>query len=425
MAKTYRILLGLLAGVLLGIASAAIGGAWVNRTIALIEPIGAVWLNALRMTIIPLVVSLVITGIAATAEAARGSRLAARALIFFIALLAVSAVLGALLTPAFLQFWPVAPASADALRSAVAAAAPAAAVPSFGDFARSIVPANPIAAAANDEILPLIVFTTVFAFALTRLPAEPRERLIGFFRAVADVMLVMIGWILWLAPAGVLALAFVLGARAGASAFGALVHYVFIVSAVGLVVTMLGYAVAAAAGRIGIARFAGAVLPAQALAVSTQSSLACLPAMLRSAEALRVPVRASGVILPLAVAVFRVTGPAMNIAVVLYVAHWLGTSLGPAQFAAGIAAAALTTIGSPSLPGQISFVTAIAPIAMAMGVPIEPLMLLVAVENIPDIVRTVGNVTTDVAASATVARWSGYGPDGASTDEDRLVEAGP
>ena len=423
MSKTNSILLALGAGLLLGLGSAAIGVDWVERAIVIVEPIGALWLSALQMTIIPLVVSLVITGIAASAEAARASRLAARALIFFMVVLWISAGLGALLTPLFLQLWPMASGSVDALKSAVGSAPPGAAVPGFGDFVQSIIPKNPIAAAANDAVLPLIVFTTVFAFALTRVSAEPRERLINFFRAVADVMLVMIGWILWLAPAGVLALGYVLGARAGAAAFGALVHYMIIVSAVGLVITVLGYPVAIFGGRIGIARFARAVIPSQAVAISTQSSLASLPAMLRSAESLRVPVQASGVILPLAVAVFRVTGPAMNIAVVLYVAHWLGIQLGPGQIAAGIAAAALTTLGSPSLPGQISFVTAIAPIAMAMGVPIEPLMLLVAVENIPDIVRTVGNVTMDVAATTTIARRSGYALVGAPTEEDRLLQS--
>lgn len=237
-------------------------------------------------------------------------------------------------------------------------------------------------------------------------------------------MLVMIGWMLWLAPVGVLALAYVVGARAGASAFGALVHYVVIVSAVGVVITMLAYVVAVIGGRVGVARFGRAVIPAQAVAISTQSSLASLPAMLRSAKTLSVPVQASGVILPLAVAVFRVTGPAMNIAVVLYVAHWLGIQLGPAQIAAGITAAALTTMSSPSLPGQISFVAAIAPIAMAMGVPIEPLMLLVAVENIPDIVRTVGNVTMDVAATATIARTSGYAPGEGLLGQGRAGQVG-
>ncbi len=114
--------------------------------------------------------------------------------------------------------------------------------------------------------------------------------------------------------------------------------------------------------------------------------------MLRGAEGLGVPVATSGVVLPLAVAIFRVTGPPMNLAVAIYVAYWFGVPLGPAQLAAGVAVAAITTMGAVSLPGQISFVTSIAPICIAMGVPVAPLGLLVAVETIPDIFRTLGNV---------------------------------
>ena len=100
------------------------------------------------------------------------------------------------------------------------------------------------------------------------------------------------------------------------------------------------------------------------------------------------PVAASGVVLPLAVAMFRATGPAMNLAVAIYVAHWFGIELTPAQIASGVAAAATTTMGAVGLPGQVSFVTSIAPICLAMGVPIEPLALLIAVETLPDIIRT-------------------------------------
>jgi len=129
-----------------------------------------------------------------------------------------------------------------------------------------------------------------------------------------------------------------------------------------------------------------------------------LPAMLRGAETLQIPVAASGVVLPLAVAIFRITGPAMNFAVAFYIAHWFGMELGPLQIAAGVAAAAITTIGAVGLPGQITFITSIAPICFAMGVPIAPLALLIAVETIPDIIRTLGNVTMDVAATATLTR---------------------
>src|SRR3546814_18299555 len=78
----------------------------------------------------------------------------------------------------------------------------------------------------------------------------------------------------------------------------------------------------------------------------------------------------------------------MNLAVVIYIAHWFGMTLGPGQIAAGVAAAAITTMGAAGVPGQASFITSIAPICLAMGVPIAPLALLIAVETIPDIFRT-------------------------------------
>ena len=421
MSQPTRILLALIAGLTLGITSVELGPEWVARSTAIAEPIGGMWLNALRMTIVPLVVALLVTGIAASAEAARAGRLAGRALIFFIALLWLSALIAALLTPLFLDLFPLPADSIAALRSAITGTEPVGVVPGFADFLQSIVPANPIAAAAEDAILPLIVFTLAFAFAVTRLPEGPREQLVGFFRAVADAMLVLIGWVLWIGPVGVFALAYVVGARAGGEAFGALLHYVLIVSAVGAVLWLAAWPVASLGARISPLRFTRAIAPSQAVALSTQSSLATLPAMLRAAHKLDVPVSASGILLPMAVAVFRITGPAMNLAVAIYIAYWFGIELTPAQLAIGVAAAATTTMGAAGIPGQASFVTSIAPICMAMGVPIEPLALLIAVETLPDLVRTVGNVSMDVAATATVAHRSGF-TDGSETEEDRLLD---
>jgi len=90
--------------------------------------------------------------------------------------------------------------------------------------------------------------------------------------------------------------------------------------------------------------------------------------------------------------------------VALYIAYWFGMELTPAQIAIGIAAGALTTMGAVGIPGQASFITSIAPICLAMGVPIEPLALLIAVEILPDIVRTLGNVSMDVAVTTAVDR---------------------
>jgi Na+/H+-dicarboxylate symporter len=420
MSQATRILLALVLGLAIGVGLATWSPTVAGDGLVVAQPIGTAWLNALQMTIVPLVVSLLITGVAATAEAARAGQVAGRALGLFIGLLWFFSAFAAILTPLLLGWFPLPTEAATALRAALGATAPVGEVPPFADFIVSIVPTNPVTAAATNAFLPLIVFTMVFAFALTRLPVEPRELLTKFFQAVADVMLIIIGWILWLAPVGVLALAYVVGAKAGTAAFGALLHYVVIVSGIGILVWVAAFPIGAIGGRIGLARFVRATGPAQAVAISTQSSLASLPAMLRGAEGLGVPVATSGVTLPLAVAIFRVTGPPMNLAVAIYVAYWFGVPLGPAQLAAGVAVAAITTMGAVSLPGQISFVTSIAPICIAMGVPVAPLGLLVAVETIPDIFRTLGNVTMDLATTVTVSARSGHVPE---TEGDALLRS--
>lgn len=424
MSQATRILVALVAGLVLGIASARFGPGWAPGAVAIAEPIGGLWLNALQMTIVPLVVALLITGLAASAEAAKAGRLATRALILFVVLLWVSALVAALLTPLFLHLFPLPSSSATALREALNTTASVGQVPGFADFVRGIVPTNPLTAAASDAILPLIVFTLVFAFAVIRLPERQRTLIVSFFKAIEDAMLIVINWVLWIGPIGVFALAYVVGVRAGSAAFGALLHYVLIVTATGTVVWLAAWPLALFGARIPLGRFTRAILPSQAVALSTQSSLATLPAMLKGAEKLGVPVAASGVVLPMAVAIFRATGPVMNLAVALYIAYWFGIELTPTQFAAGIAAGAMTTMGAVGIPGQASFVTSIAPICLAMGVPIEPLGLLIAVETLPDLMRTLGNVSMDVAVTATVARRGGA-TEGDSSSDRILAEDDP
>jgi len=418
-----RILLALVLGLGVGILTASAGVAWQGDAIAIGEAVGGMWLNALRMTIVPLVVALLVTGIAASATAARAGKLSGRALLLYVALLWTSAIIAALLTPLLLDLFPLPPESAASLRASLASAEPVGEAPSFLDFLKSIVPNNGIATAAPPEAppLPLIVFTLIFAFAVTKLPEEPRGRIVDLFQAIGDAMLIVINWVLWIAPLGVFALAYVVGAQAGGSAFGALLHYVLIVSGVGLVILLGAYPLAMFGARIPLGKFAKAVAPAQAVAFSTQSSAASLPAMLKSAERFDVPVKAAGVTLPMAVAVFRATGPAMNFAVAIYIAYWFGIEITFGMLAIGVVAAATTTMGAPGIPGQASFVTSIAPICIAMGLPIEPLAILLAVEVLPDIVRTVGNVTADVAASATASRRSGFTAAEAHTAQDRLL----
>ena len=404
MSQATRILLALVGGIVIGIVAVAL-----NRDLALAatgftQPIGSAWLHALQMVIVPLIVGLLVTGVAATAEAARAGRIATRAVLMFVAILWATTLMAAVLMPLLLDLWPLPAAWGASLRAALTGVEPMGAAPSLGDFFDTIVPTNIVAAAAGDAFLPLTVFTLAFAFAITRLPPEPRTLLVDLFQAITQAMLVIIGWVLKLAPIGIFALAYGVGARTGAAAFGALAHYIILVSSIGFVVLLAGYPLAWFGGRAPIRSFARAVAPAQAVAISTQSSLASLPAMLKGAGELGASPATAGIVLPIAVAIFRATSPAMNLSVALYVAHWLGVPIGPGQLAAGIATAAITTMGSVSLPGTISYFASVAPVAIAMGVPIEALGLLVAVETVPDLFRTVGNVTMDVAVTICVAR---------------------
>ena len=424
MSQALRILISLVAGLALGIALAnwaPDAGGWV---LVFTKRIGGAWLHGLQMVIVPLVVALLVIGIAASAEAARAGKIAGRALLFFVVILWFNTIMSALLTPLLLKLFPLRPDWAAALRSSLSSAKTAGQVPSLGDFFDKIVPTNIIDAAATDAFLPLTVFAMVFAFAITRLQPDRRKLMVDLFQAIADAMIVVIGWVLVLAPLGVFCLAFGVGMETGAAAFGALAHYVAIVSTLGILVLLSAYPIAAIGARVGIGRFARAVLPSQIVAISTSSSLASLPTMLRSSEAIGAPARVSGIVLPIAVAVFRATSPAMNLAVALYVAHLTGTPIGPGQLAAGVVTAAITTMGSVSLPGTISFFASVAPVAVAMGVPLEALGLLVAVETVPDLFRTLGNVTMDVAVTGTIAVRSGITTEGEG-ETDRMLEELP
>lgn len=387
-------LAGLLSGLLLGLVLA--GSPALEAMLSVAGPIGELWLKALKMTILPLVAGLLFTGIVETAAAAQAGAMARRTMGFIVGTLALSALVGATLMPSLLSLSPP-PAGVNPPVSEIAPQ-----VPGFGDFLLSLLPSNVATAAANDALLPVIVFVALLAVASLRLDEAPRRQLALLFEGLAGAMMVVIGWVLKVAPLGVFALGLSLAARSGAAAIGALAHYIVLVSLCGAVFLALAYPLALLAGRRRLGAFALAVLPAQVVAISTQSSLASLPAMLAACRKLGIATTTAEFVLPLAVTIFRATSPAMNVGAVIYAAHLAGADLHPGAIAAGAFVAFITTFGSVSLPGTVSFIASTGPIAAAMGVPLWPLGILVAVEMLPDLMRTIGNVTMDVAVTAGV-----------------------
>ncbi|HRH21038.1 MAG TPA: cation:dicarboxylase symporter family transporter [Brevundimonas sp.] len=401
-----RVLLALLLGLGLG-AFIQLSAADLPWLVSTADAVGGIWLGGLQMTVIPLVLALLVVGVAAVSDALSAGRLTARAIGWFVGLLVVTITITLIAYPLILSLWPVDAASAAALIvGSTGADAPATPQPiEFGVWLRSLAPTNPVTAAAENAILPLVIFALFFAFAITRLAEAQRTLLVSFFDAVADAMIVIVNWVLKVAPIGVFALALTLGLRGGLGSTGALLHYVILVSSGCILVALAAYPLATIFGRVPLGQFARAVAPAQVVAFSTQSSLGTLPVMVeRAVDYLHIPERVAGLVLPLAVAIFRMTSPVANLGVVFFICHVSGIQPSVGQLiAAGVVAFAVS-ISSVGLPGQVSFFVSISPICLAMGAPIELLPLLLAVEVIPDIFRTVGNVSADLAVTAILNR---------------------
>ena len=405
MNESTRVLVSLGAGLLGGVLIALSGNEQLLRAADAIVPIGTVWINAIRMTVIPLVVSLLITGVAGAADLRSVGRLGGRSLLTFLVLLVGTAIV--IMPVGVLAFRALGPnTSRPPLPAGAAEAAgelASGAAPTFSAWVTSLIPTNPIAAAANGAMLQLILFTLILALAIAKLAPSAREPLLAFFRALSEAMLVIVHWVVALAPLGVFALVLPLAARGGAGVAGAVAFYVVAYSLGCILVILLLYPVVMAAARMPIARFARAVLPAQSVAFASSSSIAALPALIEGAErVLELPKRVSGFVLPLSVTMFKIAAPVSWTFGALFISWFYGIPLGTGALATVAFAAIFLAFAAPGVPrGAFLMLT---PLFLAIGLPAEGIGILIAVDAIPDIFSTVLNVTGYMASTAIVAR---------------------
>ncbi len=405
-----RMLLALVLAASIGLTLAAQAPELGRQVAAIAQPVGKLWLNALQMTVVPLVGTLVILGIATARDAVSSGRIARRAIIIFLVLLAFSASFAAFFAPTLLSFIPASPELTQALNNALQGSAQSTADvarPSLATWLTGIIPNNAIQAAATNAMLPLVVFSLFFGFGLTRIEEHRRQRLLELVQAIADVMIVMVGWILAVAPIGVFALVLAVSAEAGTATLRALGIYIGICCTMFLLVTALVYPLIRLWTGRPLLHFAQAIFPAQAVAMSTQSSLASLPAMIDVAHRrLGLPLGIVSLALPMGVSLFRLTSPVQYITVAAFIAWVYGAEISLMQWATVVPLAVIISLGSVGLPGQVSFMATNMPVTQALGLPVAPLGLLVSVETIPDIFATLGNVTANVSATTLVAQGS-------------------
>lgn len=364
------------------------------RMAAWLEPVGVLWFQALKASVMPLVIPLLIASVCRVADLRDLGRLGGIALAWAVGMLAAGAGAAALVMPLLLR--GVEPNAALIAQ----AKAPA---PVAMNWVSMIMPGNLAQAAAEGSLLPLLVFAILFGAALTRLSDGQREPIERLLRAVADAMLIVVGWLLAVAPVGIFALALGLAAKTGVGGAGALGIYVasFCGLLMGLILAL--YGLAAVFSPVPMAKFVRALLPAQAVAVSSRSSMAALPALLEASKNnLRLPEPVTGFVLPMAVALFRFLAPAGQVAGALFVARLYGIELGPEQMGTLIATSVLLSFTAPGIPS--SGILVALPLFTQLGLPGEGIGLLVALDLIPDMLKTPGNVTAHMTLAAIVSK---------------------
>lgn len=419
MSLTTRVLIALVLGLGLGLLVSSTSNPTLLSAARWIEPLGTLFINGIRMTVIPLVVGSLVAGIASSPNPSSLGRVGIRAFVLFLVTLFAAAVFAALVSPPVLSQIVIDPAAqatlqASATETATATAESVKRLPGFAQWVIDLVPPNPVKAAADGAMLPLIVFTIAFGLAVASLTGESRSVVVRVFEAIRDAAMTLVRWILWTAPVGVFALALALAARLGLSAIGAVAGYIGLVVGLTIVFAVFVlYPMAAWLGRVNVMEFARAALPAQAVAFSSRSSLAALPAMIEGArDRLRLPDEITSFFLPLAASVYRVGAALGQTAGVVFLAHLYGVALGPAQLVSIILTVVATSFSVPGIPG--GSIVIMAPVLMDAGLPVEGIGILLGADTIPDMFRTTINVTGHMAAAA--VSGTGHGVRGSRND---------
>ncbi len=396
----FAIATGLVLGLTVGLAAAATGNEWLLAIAQGSAPFGTVFINAIRMVVIPLIVTIIFVSVAGLGDPRKLGRIGALTLAFYWITLIPAIIIGMTAMKLGLQFSPdIAMPPADAAN-----------IPPLSgivDFLVSLVPANPFAAASSGAILPLIVFTALVAAATGTLAEDRRERLIGIADDASQALMKLVWWILYTAPIGVFGLAAPVTAKLGWDlilGLGVFIASVFSGLLVLLIVMFvpLWYFVA----RIGPARFLSGTFGAVSIAISSTSTAAAIPVSLKeSIENLKVSETVADILIPLGASMYRPGSALFQGAAIVFLAHMYGVPIPAAAVGAAILATFLVSLTVAPVPS--SGVVTMAPALETIGVPVAGLAILLGIDRIPDMMRSAVNVLGQISTAVLVDRWAG------------------
>jgi proton glutamate symport protein len=410
-----RILIGLLAGITFGAVANFGELMWLQVLLQRLEPIGTVFIRLIMMIVIPLVVASLILGTASLGDIRKLGRLGGKTILFYLCTTAVAVTIGLLISNVVRPGARIDPATRDAIAATFEGDAQSRLLlveerPSVGETLLNMVPTNPIRAAADGELLPLIIFSVIFGAALSLVAPDRRETVLLFFNGINDAVMVIIDWIMKLAPYAVFALVGAVVSRFGLDLLRSLAVYTLVV-ATGLVLHVLitYMTLVKFIGRIRPLAFARRIAEAPLVGFSTSSSSATLPVTMEVAqEKLGISRPTASFVLPLG-ATINMDGTALYQAVaVMFIAQIYGLPLGVAEQLTIVLTATLASIGAAGVPsaGIITLILVLQ--SVGLGAQAQTgIALILGVDRILDMVRTAVNVTGDLTAATVIARSEG------------------
>ena len=399
------------AGFALGLIAKETQSTMLLSLVDVANPIGTIWTNALRMIVLPLMVSYIILAINSVPQARTAGKLGGLAMIAFVSLLGAAALFTLTVGAEIIRVLPIDESARAAFKALsgtveVAEVPPSSSGPSVSEWVSQMVPSNPFRAAVDDNFIGVVISTVLFALAIMQISPERRGALLGVIEAVAEASGVFVRWMIYLLPIAAFALSFVIATETGLSLAGSLAYYVFALSALLFAVTLLLYPVTAFLGKVELRRFVAAVAPALAVGAATRSSLAALPAMLDAADnRLGIRREVSGFILPLMVSTFKLNSAISQTFEFMFLTVVYGLDTTPGVLLAYTVTTLILAFSSAGIPSGSKLLSW--PILLAAGVPVEALVVLKVIDVIPDIFKTLLNVTADMSVTVVVQRFAG------------------
>lgn len=413
MKLTTKILLGLSAGAVVGIGVQATDSGHARDVVLLLEPLGTAFIRLISMVVVPLVVASLFVGTCSVGDVRRLGRIGGRTIAAFLATTMVAASIGLALGVVARPGAALDPSVRDRIaaeyRAGTEGVAETAESMSISDQLLQIIPGNPVGAAAEMNLLPLIVATLLFGAATSVLDPTKRDPVVAFFNGINGAAAVLIDWIMRLAPYAVFVLIAGALARFGFELLQALLFYSVLVI-VGETLHAFGVlTLVLRAGGVSVIPFLRHVADGPLLAFSTASSNAALPVSLEVAERnLGVSDEVASFVLPMGATLNKNGSALYKGLTVAFLAQVYGVALGPAEYVTIVLTATMAALAGAGVPGMSLITTLIVLGSIGMGPQAAAgIALVVGLDRFLDMFRTGVNVLGDLVCAAVVAKGEG------------------